>query len=106
MQNFVFDAELSKKSIKNIFYPLFYLNGFFDLSRIFGNKLSISDEILINLSLNNIKANFEKVYIYELMNPNKNFLFYYLNHKLKYCLNIFLANDENEIGRASCRERV
>ena len=84
MQNFVFDAELSKKSIKNIFYPLFYLNGFFDLSRIFGNKLSISDEILINLSLNNIKANFEKVYIYELMNPNKNILFYYLNHKLKY----------------------
>ena len=94
MENFIENADISYNVIKQIFYPLFYTNGFFDLARIFRNKLSISDEILINLTLDNIKRNFEKVYINELMKPDNNILFYYLNYKLNYCLNIFLANDE------------
>ena len=77
LQSFIYEAELNNKIINQLFYPLFYLNGFYDLANLFNNKLSTSDEIKINLSLNNINANFEKVYIHELMSIDNN-IFYFI----------------------------
>ena len=94
IQSFIYEAELNNKIINQLFYPLFYLNGFYDLANLFNNKLSTSDEMKINLSLNTINTNFENLYINELMRDDNNILFYYLNHKLKQCLNIFLQKEE------------
>ena len=44
--------------------------------------------------MNNINTNFESLYRHELMSVNNNILFYYLNHKLKQCLNAFLQKEE------------
>ena len=88
-KKFIYKANLSNDNdnIMNILCPLFYLNGFYDIFKVFYSSIQYGDyyynEMMIGLTLSNIKSD-ENIYM------NFNYLLYYLNYKLRYCLTIFL----------------
>ena len=90
---FIYKAGLIKKDMNNLFYQLFYLNNFFDLSKIFEIKINNSYDLLFNLSLNiNINRNYERQKKDELMSFK--YLIHYLNFKLRYGLTMFIKTGE------------
>ena len=92
---FLYKTDLLQKEINKFFYPLFYLNNFYDISQAcFSNDLlnQKKTEILLNITLNNINKNYEKENINILMDIN--YILYYLNYKLRYCLTIFIKTKE------------
>ena len=90
---FIYKAGLTKKDMNNFFYQLFYLNNFFDLSKIFETNINISFDLLFNLTLNiNINKMYERQKMKELMSSK--YLIYYLNFKLRYGLTMFIKTEE------------
>ena len=88
-RKFIYKANLSndKDNIMSILYPLFYLNGFYDISNALFSSIQYDDnyynQIMIGLTLSNIESD-KSIYM------NFNYLLYYLNYKLRYCLTIFI----------------
>ena len=95
---FSFKTDLINENINKILYPLFYLNNFYDISIVIKNnqynfRNINNDDLLINLTLNNISKEYEKQKQNILMDFN--YLIYYLNYKLRYCLTIFIKTGKN-----------
>ena len=90
---FIYKAGLIKKDMNNFFYQLFYLNNFFDLSKIFITNINNSFDLLFNLGLSiNINRNYERQKMNELMSFK--YLINYLNFKLRYGLTMFIKTGE------------
>ena len=98
---FIYKADLINEKIYKIIYPLFYINNFYDITIVirnnfnkdnFGN-INNNDDLLINLTLNNINKPYEMQK--QRILTNFNYLIYYLNYKLRYCLTIFIKSGKN-----------
>jgi len=92
-KKFIYKANLSNDNIMKILCPLFYLNGFYDISQTLYSSIQYDNkfynEIVIGLTLSNIESD-ESIFM------KYNYLLYYLNYKLRYCLTIFIKTGKME----------
>ena len=103
---FIYKSNLLNENIYKIFFPLFYLNNFYDLSKIINDNnayfalnqnINNYDEILLNLTLSNFNKNDEKKNQKKLLDIK--YILYYLNYKLRYCFYIYFKTGEIIFGK-------